>query len=89
MTYDTCSPMAIALSLDEKILYVGEAGLGEKNRELRAYPVHDDGSLGIILCFTPLAQIIAGRTKASAECAWMPMGISLPPPAGKKAVPDP
>jgi gluconolactonase len=46
MTYDTCFPMAIALSHDEKILYVGETGLGEKNRELRAYPIHEDGSLG-------------------------------------------
>ena len=45
MTYDTSSPMAIALSRDEKILYVSETG-GEDKRELRAYPVHEDGSLG-------------------------------------------
>jgi len=45
MTYDTSSPMAIALSRDEKILYVSETGLGEDKRELRAYPIHEDRSL--------------------------------------------
>jgi len=46
MTYDTSSPMAIALSRDEKILYVSETSLGEDKRELRAYPIHEDRSLG-------------------------------------------
>jgi gluconolactonase len=46
VTYDTRSPMAIALSRDEKILYVAESSLGEVKRELRAYPIHEDGSLG-------------------------------------------
>ncbi|HEY2921111.1 MAG TPA: SMP-30/gluconolactonase/LRE family protein, partial [Candidatus Binatia bacterium] len=31
---------------DEKILYVSENGLGENQRELRAYPIDADGSLG-------------------------------------------
>jgi gluconolactonase len=46
MTYDTCSPMGIALSQDEKILYVADNGLGQDKRELRAYPIQDDGTLG-------------------------------------------
>jgi len=46
VTYDTRSPMAIALSHEEKILYVSENGSGQDNRELRAYPIHEDGSLG-------------------------------------------
>ena len=46
MTYDTRSPTAIALATDEEFLYVAESGLGEDGRELRSYPIHEDGSLG-------------------------------------------
>ena len=46
MTYDTSSPTGIALSRDEKVLYVSENGLGENQREVRAYPIDADGSLG-------------------------------------------
>jgi gluconolactonase len=46
MTYDTRSPMAVALSADEQFLYVAESGMGEELRELRSYPIHEDGSLG-------------------------------------------
>jgi gluconolactonase len=46
MTFDTVSPRAVLLSLDEKTLYVadGEPRDGER-RELRAYPIRDDGTL--------------------------------------------
>src|SRR5215468_661733 len=46
MTYDTVSPRAVLLSPDEATLYVadGEPREGER-RELRAYPIRDDGSL--------------------------------------------
>ena len=47
MTYDTCSPVGIALSRDEKFLYVAESGdKADQMRELRAYPIDEDGSLG-------------------------------------------
>ena len=46
MTYDTGLPMGIALSADEKILYVAENDLGQDKRELRAYPIQDEGTLG-------------------------------------------
>jgi gluconolactonase len=46
MTYDTCSPMAIALSHDEKFLYVAESGVREDQRDLRAYPIQEDETLG-------------------------------------------
>ena len=46
MTYDTRSPRGIALSHNEKTLYVSEHGLEEDERELRAYPIQEDGSLG-------------------------------------------
>ena len=47
MTFDTCSPRAVALSPDGGPLYVAETdnrpgGL----RELRAYPIRSDGTLG-------------------------------------------
>jgi len=47
MTYDTSAPRAVALSPDESVLYVAETGnapLG--TRELRAYPVLSDDTLG-------------------------------------------
>lgn len=46
LTYDTVSPRAVALSPDQKTLYVadGEPREGQR-RELRAYPVRDDGTL--------------------------------------------
>jgi gluconolactonase len=47
ITYDTVSPRAVLLSPDEKTLYVadGEPRV-EHRRELRAYPVALDGSVG-------------------------------------------
>lgn len=47
MTYDTLSPRAVLLSPAADMLYVadGEPRAGQ-GRELRAYPVHADGSLG-------------------------------------------
>jgi gluconolactonase len=47
MTFDTVSPRGLALSPDEKTLYVSETD-NEPNgvRELRAYRVLDDGTLG-------------------------------------------
>src|SRR6195256_2219273 len=45
-TYDTVSPRAVLLSPDQKTLYVadGEPREGQR-RELRAYPVREDGTL--------------------------------------------
>jgi gluconolactonase len=38
--------MAIALSPDDKIVYLSENGSGQDQRELRAYPIDEDGNLG-------------------------------------------
>jgi gluconolactonase len=47
LTCDTAHPRALALSPDEKTLYVAEGGTApEARRELRAYPVNSDGALG-------------------------------------------
>lgn len=47
MTYDTTAPNGLLLSPDNKTLYVAQSKYGEnQKRELRAYPVLDDGTLG-------------------------------------------
>jgi gluconolactonase len=47
LTFDTTRPNGLALSPDERTLYVAQSEYGaDRKRELRAYPVRDDGSLG-------------------------------------------
>lgn len=46
ITFDTAAPRAVLLSKDEKTLYVAEGDLKSRARELRAYPVKADGSVG-------------------------------------------
>jgi gluconolactonase len=47
MTYDTTSPNGLLLSPDNRTLYVAQSKYGDgQKRELRAYPILDDGTLG-------------------------------------------
>lgn len=47
VTFDTTRPNGILFSLDYRTLYVAQSGrLPEEKRELRAYPVRGDGTLG-------------------------------------------
>ena len=47
MTFDTTTPLDVALSPGEDTLYVAESSEEpEGRRELRAYPINDDGALG-------------------------------------------
>jgi gluconolactonase len=47
MTYDTTRPNGLLISSDQKILYVAQSEYGEnKKRELRAYPILDNDTLG-------------------------------------------
>lgn len=47
MTFDTTCPNGLAISHDQKTLYVAQSKYGEnEKRELRAYPIRDDGTLG-------------------------------------------
>ncbi len=47
VTVDTTRPNGILVSPDQRTLYVAQSEYGEhKLRELRAYPINDDGSLG-------------------------------------------
>jgi len=47
VTFDTTKPNGILVSQDQRTLYVAESGFARGvPRELRAYPILDDGSLG-------------------------------------------
>lgn len=50
VTYDTTKPNGLLISPDQKHLYVAQSDNdeygGEKKRELRDYPINDDGSVG-------------------------------------------
>jgi gluconolactonase len=46
MTYDLTRPNGILVSRDQKTLYVARSGYDQGPRELRAYPIDDDGALG-------------------------------------------
>ena len=47
VTFDTTMPNGILISQDQNTLYVAESGYAKGiARELRAYPIKDDGSLG-------------------------------------------
>ena len=47
VTFDTTQPNGILVSQDQSTLYVAESGYAKGiARELRAYPIKDDGSLG-------------------------------------------
>ena len=43
-TFDTTSPRGVAISPDQRTLYVADTG--ERHAELRAYPIQSDGTLG-------------------------------------------
>lgn len=47
VTFDTTRPNGLLFSLDHKVLYVAQSGRrDDEPRELRAYPVKSNGSLG-------------------------------------------
>lgn len=47
LTFDTTKPNGLLLSADERTLYVAQSDYGaDRKRELRAYPVREDGTLG-------------------------------------------
>ena len=48
VTFDTTMPNGVLVSIDQRTLYVAESNSDRNDidRELRAYPIKDDGSLG-------------------------------------------
>jgi gluconolactonase len=50
MTYDTQTPGAVVMAQDQRTLYVAEnSNRADGKRELRAYPIQQDGSLGALV----------------------------------------
>ena len=82
MTFDTTRPNGLLLSLDERTLYVAQSDYGEgRKRELRAYPVLDDGTLGpfrVMHNFVPARGIdgmtIDSEDRVIATAGWRKSG---------------
>jgi gluconolactonase len=57
ITFDTTKPNGLLISPDQKTLYVAQSEYGvDKKRELRAYPIKDDGTVGehtVLHTFSP------------------------------------
>ncbi len=78
VTFDTSRPNGLALSPDERTLYVAESPPApEGSRQLRAYPVNADGTLGehrVLHDFGPDRGIDGMRVDAGgfvvAACGW-------------------
>lgn len=47
VTFDTTKPNGILISADQQWLYVAQSAHGADPRELRAYPINDDGTVGM------------------------------------------
>ncbi|MCC6628269.1 MAG: SMP-30/gluconolactonase/LRE family protein [Chloroflexi bacterium] len=82
VTTDTTRPNGLVLAPDERTLYVAESPRApEGRRQLRAYPVNDDGSLGpmrIVYDFGDHRGIDGMRVDAAgnivASCGWRQSG---------------
>ena len=82
VTVDTTRPNGLAFSPDERTLYVAESPPApEGSRQLRAYPVNEDGSLGhhrVLHDFGPHRGIDGMRVDAEgyvvAACGWAESG---------------
>ena len=46
VTHDTTKPNGLLISPDGKWLYVAQSDYGDNKRELRGYPINDDGTVG-------------------------------------------
>ena len=84
-TFDNTQTNGILVSPDQRTLYVAESSYKRGvNRELRAYPIKEDGSLGSY----DTLFILGRRTRAaciaaSTACVTMPKATSSPPRAGR------
>lgn len=82
VTFDTTRPNGLVFSPDERTLYVAESPPAPDGvRQLRAYPVNDDGSLGpmrVLHDFGPHRGIDGMRVDAAgaivATCGWTTSG---------------
>ena len=82
VTFDTTRPNGLCFSPDERVLYVAESPRApEGNRQLRAYPINEDGSLGLMRVlhdFGPHRGIDGMRVDSEgnivASCGWQRSG---------------
>ncbi len=82
VTFDTTRPNGLVFAPDGRTLYVAESPPGpEGHRQLRAYPVEDDGSLGamrVLHDFGPHRGIDGMRVDDAghiiASCGWTQSG---------------
>ena len=91
-TFDTTQPNGLVFSSDYKTLYVAQSDFrASESRDLRAYPVNDDGSLGecrILHDFGP-HRGIDGMTLASDGSIVACTGWEVSGPGGNVTVFDP
>jgi gluconolactonase len=89
ITFDTARPNGLLISIDEKTLYVAESPPAPNGvRELRAYPIRDDGTVGqheVLHNFGPHRGIdgmcLDAEGNIVATCGWEVSG-----PGGRIAV---
>ena len=86
-TFDTTKTNGILVSADERTLYVAQSHSEEGwIRELRAYPINDDGSLDQYVVLHQFGEDHRGPQPAvSTGCASIRRATSSPPPAGSVA----
>jgi gluconolactonase len=91
-TFDTSMPNGLLFSADYKILYVAQSDYrADEDRQLRAYPVNDDGSLGeyeLLHDFGP-HRGIDGMTLSSEGNIVACTGWEISGPGGNVTVFDP
>ena len=70
VTFDTTKPNGILVSKDQRTLYVAESGFARGiARELRAYPIREDGSLGAYTTLFTWGEDSTRRAVSSATSA--------------------
>jgi len=88
VTYDTAAPSAVQISPDQRTLYVAENSLEPSGtRELRAYPIRDDGTLGQHSVLHTFGRDYRGVQRGIEGMCLDGEATSWPAPAGARAGP--
>ena len=90
MTFDATGTNGLLVSPDERSLYINQTDPSPDGvRELRSYPINDDGSLGQYIVLHQFGRDHRGPSAELTACAWTPRGTSWAPPATTSAAPAP
>jgi sugar lactone lactonase YvrE len=88
VTHDLTKPNGILVSPDQQTVYVAQSySEPGRIRELRAYPIREDGTLGRTMFCTSSLRTTGAPSGASMECALTRKATSLPAPASYKTAP--